>query len=101
MAQGVNYITWNGYDAQGGILPEGWYRLVAVQGAVGADVATLVGKGDGKGWPWLSFYAPEQWAALVNDAGNGVGLYQPDTARIPAFVPILCPMTFSPKTEPH
>lgn len=58
-----------------------WYRLVAVQGVMGADVTTLVGKGDGKGWPWLTFYAPEQWAALVNDAGNGVGLYQPDTAR--------------------
>lgn len=58
-----------------------WYRLVAVQGAMGADVATLVAKDDGKGWQWLSFYAPEQWAALVNEAGNGVGLYQPDTAR--------------------
>lgn len=58
-----------------------WYRLMSVQGAVDAEISTLVGKGDGKGWPWLTFYAPEQWAALVNDAGNGVGLYQPDTAR--------------------
>jgi hypothetical protein len=59
-----------------------WYRLVAVQGEAGAEVATLVGRDDGKGWPWLTFYAPEQWAALVNDAGRGVGLYQPATARI-------------------
>ena len=62
-----------------------WYKLITYQGTApftGAAVKTLVDKRDGKGWPWSHFYAPEQWAALVNDHGWGVGLYQPDTARI-------------------
>jgi hypothetical protein len=62
-----------------------WYRLVAYLGDSpfsGAPFMTIVGKDDGKGWPWSKFYAPEHWAALVNDQGTGVGLYQPDTARI-------------------
>ena len=62
-----------------------WYKLVTYQGTApftGGPTSVLVDKKDGKGWPWSQFYAPEQWAALVNDQGWGVGLYQPDTARI-------------------
>jgi hypothetical protein len=62
-----------------------WYRLVTYLGDApfsGAPVTTVVGKDDGKGWPWSRFYAPEHWTALVNEDGTGVGLYQPDTARM-------------------
>lgn len=62
-----------------------WYRLVTYLGDrpfSGAPLATIVGKSDGKGWPWSQFYAPEHWAALVNEDGHGVGLYQPDTAQM-------------------
>ena len=61
-----------------------WYRLVTYMGDepfTGRPVTTLVDKGDGKGWPWLSFYSPERWAALVNVQGKGVGVCQPDVAR--------------------
>ncbi|MCF7818654.1 MAG: hypothetical protein K9M54_12320 [Kiritimatiellales bacterium] len=62
-----------------------WYRLVTYMGdAPFSDkpCVTIVDQNDGKGWPWLKFYAPEHWLALVNDKGFGVGLYQPDTARM-------------------
>lgn len=62
-----------------------WYRLVTYLGDepfFGAPITVIVGKDDGNGWPWLSFYAPEHWAALLNEQNFGVGIYQPDTARI-------------------
>ncbi len=62
-----------------------WYRLVTYIGDQprgGAALTTVVGKDDNKGWPWETFYAPEHWAALVNDAGTGVGLFQPDTCTM-------------------
>jgi hypothetical protein len=62
-----------------------WYRLVTYLGDkpfTGAPLTTVVDKGDGKGWPWSRFLATEQWCALVNRDGNGVGLYQPETARM-------------------
>lgn len=62
-----------------------WYRLVTYMGDdpfSGAPITTVVGNGDGKGWPWSKFYAPEHWAALLNEEDCGVGLYQPDTARM-------------------
>ncbi|MEI7954763.1 MAG: hypothetical protein WCJ66_06305 [Verrucomicrobiota bacterium] len=62
-----------------------WYRLVTYIGdhpRSGAVLATVVGKDDNKGWPWETFYAPEHWAALVNDGGTGVGLFQPDTCTM-------------------
>ncbi|QHI68397.1 hypothetical protein [Tichowtungia aerotolerans] len=62
-----------------------WYRLVTYLGDApftGAPVTTVVGKDDGKGWPWSKFYAPEHWTALLNEENFGVGLYQPDTARM-------------------
>jgi len=36
-----------------------------------------VDKGDGRGWPWLHFYAPEHWTALVDEEDIGLGVYQP------------------------
>jgi hypothetical protein len=62
-----------------------WYRLVTVTGdkAFGdAALTTVVGKNDGKGWPWRTFYAPEHWAALVNEENRGVGLFQADTCTM-------------------
>jgi hypothetical protein len=64
-----------------------WYKLVTYTGSApftGAPLTTLVDKGDNKGWPWLSFYSPERWAALVNEQGKGVGVYQPDVTRFTA-----------------
>jgi hypothetical protein len=62
-----------------------WYKLVTYRGGAPfthAPLTTLVDKLDGEGWPWLHFYAAEQWAALVDEEGRGVGLYQSDTARM-------------------
>lgn len=64
-----------------------WYKLIAYTGSApftGAPLTTLMDKGDNKGWPWLSFYSPERWAALVNEQGKGVGVYQPDVTRFTA-----------------
>jgi len=49
-----------------------------------ADIGVdpVVDRNDGKGWPWRTFYAPERWAALVNDDYRGVGLFQPDTCTM-------------------
>lgn len=61
-----------------------WYRLITYEGDEpfsSQPVTTRVDKGDNKGWPWLSFYTPERWAALVNEQGKGVGIYQPDVTR--------------------
>ena len=30
------------------------------------------------GWPWVRYRATENWAALVDDSGFGVGLWKPD-----------------------
>jgi len=63
-----------------------WYRLVTYLGDAAftdAPLTTVVGKDDIKGFPvsaWAKWYAPEHWAALVNEAGTGVGLFQPDTS---------------------
>jgi alpha-L-fucosidase 2 len=62
-----------------------WHRLVTANGDrpfSDQGITTVVGKGDGKGWPWRTFYAPERWAALVNDENRGVGLFQPDTCMM-------------------
>ncbi len=62
-----------------------WYRLVTAGGDppfTTARITTIVDKDDTKGWPWETFHAPEHWAALVNAAGTGVGLFQPDTCAM-------------------
>lgn len=62
-----------------------WYRLITYLGDAPhtqAPLTTIVGKDDIKGWPhtaWAKWHATEHWAALVNDEGWGVGLFQPDT----------------------
>jgi hypothetical protein len=58
-----------------------WYRLVAYLGDrpfTGAPVKEIVTRGDGKGWPWVHFYTPEHWVALLNDNGMGLGVFQPE-----------------------
>ena len=37
-------------------------------------------KGDGNGWPWLYYYCPERWSALLDDNNTGLGVYQPESA---------------------
>jgi len=62
-----------------------WYRLVTAIGGhafTGEPLTTVVGKDDAKGWPWRTFYAPEHWAALVNEDNRGVGLFQADTCTM-------------------
>src|ERR1022692_4619487 len=46
-----------------------WYKLVSYVGDrpfAGGAPATLVDLNDGKGWPWLTFYGTEHWAALLD-----------------------------------
>jgi hypothetical protein len=62
-----------------------WYKLVTYTGDApftDAPTTNIVDKGDGKGWPWSHFEATEHWSALVNDAGTGVGLYQPEVIPV-------------------
>jgi hypothetical protein len=62
-----------------------WYRLITYSGDqpfTGASLTVVVGKDDAKGWPWETFFSPEHWAALVNEEGRGVGLFQPDTCTV-------------------
>ncbi len=58
-----------------------WYRLVAYLGDrpfEGKPVTELTRKGDPAGWPWLRFLAPERWAALLDDADRGLGIWHPE-----------------------
>jgi hypothetical protein len=57
-----------------------WYKLVTYIGDqpfAGQPLSVLVNKGDERGWPWLHFYAPEHWTALVDEDDFGLGVYQP------------------------
>ena len=57
-----------------------WYKLVSYLGDKPFEnepVTVLVDKNDGKGWPWVGYYTPENWSALVNKDNYGVGVYQP------------------------
>lgn len=58
-----------------------WYNLVTYLGDQpfsGQPVTNIVIKNDGKGWPWVHFYTPENWVALLDDNGKGIGVFQPD-----------------------
>jgi len=69
-----------------------WYRLVSYLGDqpfTGQPVTEIVKKGDGKGWPWRHYYTPENWAALLDDNGMGIGVFQPEV------------MTFGGGFHPH
>ena len=64
-----------------------WYKLVSYIGDKPYEnepVTVVVDKGDGKGWPWVYYYTPESWSALVNDDNFGVGVYQPFSTRTTA-----------------
>lgn len=58
-----------------------WYKLVTYLGDKPFQdeaVTTVVDKGDNKGWPWVHFYTPEQWVALLDESGRGIGVFQPE-----------------------
>ena len=59
-----------------------WYKLVSYIGSKpysGDDVAVLIDRYDGKGWPWISYVPTESWAALVDDDNYGLGVYNQST----------------------
>ena len=60
-----------------------WYKLVSYLGDnpfQNEQTTVLVDKGDGNGWPWLYYYCPERWSALLDDNNTGLGVYQPESA---------------------
>ncbi|MGL6227321.1 MAG: hypothetical protein ACRC10_11940 [Thermoguttaceae bacterium] len=64
-----------------------WYKLVTYLGTKPFEnepITVLVDKNDGKGWPWINYYTPERWSALVNEKGLGIGVYQADDVRTTA-----------------
>ena len=64
-----------------------WYKLVTYMGDEPfkkKPVTVVVDKGDGKGWPWVNYYNPERWSALVDENGMGLGVYQPESTRTAA-----------------
>ena len=61
-----------------------WYKLVTYLGDepfADKPVTVIVDKNDKKGWPWVHFYTPENWVALLDDKGYGIGVFQPDVMR--------------------
>lgn len=61
-----------------------WYKLVSYLGDKPFEnepITVLVDKNDGKGWPWVGYYTPENWSALVNEDNYGIGVYQPFSAE--------------------
>jgi hypothetical protein len=64
-----------------------WYQLVTYLGDQpfqDKPVTVVVNKNDHKGWPWVHFYTPEQWVALVDDSGKGIGVFQPEVMEFNA-----------------
>ena len=60
-----------------------WYKLVSYLGDnpfQNEQTTVLVDRGDGNGWPWLYYYCPERWSALLDDNNTGLGVYQPESA---------------------
>ncbi len=58
-----------------------WYKLVSYMGDkpfMGEPTTTIVAKNNQRGWPWLHFYTPENWVALLDDNGYGIGVFQPE-----------------------
>lgn len=64
------------------VYPNGpWYHMVAYLGDepfTGKPTKTIINTGDGKGWPWLQLYSPENWVALLDNKGYGIGVFQPE-----------------------
>ena len=64
-----------------------WYKLVSYLGDKpfeNESTTTLVDLRDGNGWPWLNYYCPERWSALLNEDNCGVGVFQPKSTRAAA-----------------
>lgn len=64
-----------------------WYKLVTYLGDKPYEnepTSTLVDLRDGNGWPWLNYYSPERWSALLNADNYGVGVFQPNSVRAAA-----------------
>jgi len=61
-----------------------WYKLVTYLGDnpfADEPVTVIVDKNNKRGWPWVNFYTPENWAALLDDNGYGIGVFQPEVVR--------------------
>ncbi|MBQ8164463.1 MAG: hypothetical protein IJZ94_01415 [Clostridia bacterium] len=59
-----------------------WYKLVSYIGnepCTGDAITEICNKENKRGWPWVGFKATEGWAALVDDDGYGLGVYNNDT----------------------
>ncbi len=77
------------YDARSQELPAvytngPWYKLVSYIGSepfTGGEVSALCTKENGLGWPWIGYRPTEHWAALVDDDGYGLGVYNGMTAH--------------------
>ena len=58
-----------------------WYKLISYLGDqpfTGEPTTIIVNKNNKRGWPWIHFYTPENWSALLDDNGYGIGVFQPD-----------------------
>ncbi len=58
-----------------------WYQVVTYLGDkpfTGEPTTTIVDKGINRGWPWVNFYTPENWVALLDENGYGIGVFQPE-----------------------
>lgn len=57
-----------------------YYRLMTYRGdkPFTGGLVSRIPKKTGGGFPWEYWLATENWAALVNDAGWGLGIYKPD-----------------------
>ena len=77
------------YGARGQELPAvytnaTWYKLVSyidTKPFTGGKIREICNKENGRGWPWETFYPTESWAALVDDEGYGLGVYNGQTNR--------------------
>lgn len=59
-----------------------WHHLVTYTGEhpfSNGPVAEIPKHPWGPSGPWTSFLATEHWAALLNDAGQGLGVFEPET----------------------
>jgi len=61
-----------------------WYKLVSYLGDKpfqNEPVTVIVDKRDGKGWPWVHYYSPERWTALLDENDRGLAVYQAGATR--------------------
>jgi len=56
-----------------------WHRLITYQGdkPFTGEETSEVRNDHREPWPWVNFLATEHWAALLNDAGTGIGVCVP------------------------